>query len=71
LKEFTDTLEFRLEQLPPIDYNLLAREIKANDKHFAIMESHSSNSYMEKEAFAYMGGASEEVAMKFEEQARV
>ena len=40
-----------------------------NDEHSAIMESHLSNSYVEKEAFTYMASTLEEVARKFEEQA--
>jgi len=61
----------RTEAIAPVDYNLLARGIEINDGHFAIMESHSSNSYVEAEAFTYMAGTPEEVARRFEEQARV
>ena len=54
-----------------VDYNALARRIEASDKHSSIAESQSSNSYMKKEAFAYIARTSEEVAKRFEEQARV
>ena len=52
--------------ITPIDYNLLAREIEANDKHSVIVESHSSNSYEETHAFTYMTGTLEEVARRVE-----
>jgi len=57
--------------ITPIDYNNLAKGVESNDEHSAIMESHSSNSYVEKEAFTYMTNTPEEVARKFEEQAQV
>ena len=55
----------------PIDYNLLARGIEADDAHSTIVESHSSNSYEEMRAFAYMTGTPEEVAKRFEKQAQM
>ena len=54
-----------------IDYDLLAREIKANDEQSAITESHSSNCYMEIEAFVYMANTPKEMARKFKEQVRL
>ena len=54
-----------------VDYNLLARGIKVNDEHSAIIESQSSNSYTGTEAFMYMANTPEEVAKKFKEQAQV
>ena len=54
-----------------IDYNILAKEIKANNEQSIIMEYHSLNSYMERKAFAYMASTSEELARRFEEQSRV
>jgi len=42
-----------------------------NEAHPAIAESQASNSSTEKEAFVYMTGTPEEVAMQFEEQAQV
>jgi len=42
-----------------------------DNEHSAIMESYSSNSYKETEAFAYMTAIPGEIARKFEEQARV
>ena len=50
----------RTETVSPINYNLLARRIEADDKHSAIVGSHSSNSYKETEAFTYMFDISEE-----------
>ena len=61
----------RTRAIAPIDYNLLARGIKTDDEHSAIMGSHSSNSYRETEAFIYMADIPKEIAKKFEEQARV
>jgi len=55
----------------PIEYNLLARGIEADDEHSAISKSHSSNSYVETEVFAYMANIIEEIVRKFEQQARV
>ena len=55
----------------PIDYNSLARGIETDDEHSTIVGSHSSNSYMETEAFAYMADIPEEIAKKFKEQAQV
>jgi len=55
----------------PIDYNLLVRGIELDDEHSAIVGSHSSNSYGETKAFAYMTDIPEEIARKFLEQARV
>ena len=49
----------------------LGQGIEASDEHSAIAESQSSNSYMEKKVFAYITKTSEEVAKRFEEQARV
>ena len=45
-----------------VDYNLLARGIEVNNKHSAIIESQSSNSYVWMKAFAYMASTPEEVA---------
>jgi len=42
-----------------------------NDEHSAIIKSQSSNSNSGITAFAYMAGTSEEMAKRFEEQARV
>jgi len=53
--------------ITPVDYNILARGIKVNDEHSAIVESQSWNSYAGKEAFTYMVGTPEEVARMFEE----
>ena len=54
-----------------IDYNLQARGIEANDEHSAIVESHSSNSFVEMEAFAYITNTTKKVARKFEEKSQV
>ena len=50
---------------------LLARRIETSDEHFAIVESQSSNSYIEKKTFAFMAETPEEVVRRFKEQARV
>jgi len=42
----------RTRAIALIDYNLLAREIEVNGQHSTIVKSHSSNSYVETEAFA-------------------
>ena len=44
----------RTGTISPVDYNALARGIEVSDEHSAIAKSQSSNSYMEKKAFAYM-----------------
>ena len=54
-----------------VDYSLLAREIKVNDEHYAIIRSQFLNSSLDTTAFAYMVGTPEEVAKQFEVQARV
>ena len=56
--------------ITPLDYNFLARGIKVNDEHSAVIESQSSNSYARMEAFAYMANISKEVARKFKKQDR-
>jgi len=61
----------RTGAIAPIDYNNLAKVVKSNDEHSVIIESHLSNSYVEKETFTYMANTPEEVASKFEEQTRV
>ena len=71
LKGSTDTLRPVQEQSSPVDNSLLARGIEVNDEHSTIIKSQSSNSSLETTAFAYMAGTLEEVARRFEEQARV
>jgi len=61
----------RTETIAPVDYSLLARRIKVNDEHSAIIESQSSNSSSETTTFAYMARTPKEAARQFEEQARV
>jgi len=51
-----------------VDYNALTKGIEASDKHSAIAESQSPNSYIEKKAFTYMAETSKMVAKRFEEQ---
>ena len=60
-----------MKTIIPVDYSLLARKIKVNDKYSAIIESQSLNFSSKTTAFAYMAGSPEEVAKRFEEQARV
>ena len=45
--------------------------IEASDEHSTITKSQSSNFYTEKEAFAFMAETPEEMARRFDEQARV
>ena len=54
-----------------VDYSLLARGIKVNDEHSAIVESQSSNSSSGTTACAYMAGTPKEMAKQFEGQAPV
>ena len=54
-----------------ISYSVLARGIEVNDSHSAVAESQASNSFIEKEAFAYMTNIPEETARRFEQQAQV
>ena len=54
-----------------VDYNLLARGIEVNDDHSAIIKFWSSNSSSETTTFAYMAGTPQEMAKRFEEQARI
>ena len=49
---------------------MLAKGIEPNDKHSAIMESHSLNTYVEKKAFESMASTPQELARRFEEQFR-
>jgi len=49
-------------QIALIDYNTLVRGNEVNNKHSAIVESQSSNSYMEKEAFVHIVNTVEEIA---------
>ena len=56
----------RTGAIAPIDYNLLAKGIEANDEHSAVAESHSSNSYVKTEAFAYMTNTLEKMAISSE-----
>ena len=54
----------------PINYSALARGIEVNESHSTIVESQALNSFIEKEAFAYMTNTPEETARRFEQQAR-
>jgi len=49
-----------------VDYNALAGGIELSESHSGIAESHASNSFVEKEAFAYMASTPEEKARRFE-----
>ena len=59
------------DAIAPEDYNALIREIEISDEHSAIAESQSSNSYMEKEAFAFIAETLQDMTRRFEVQARV
>ena len=53
-----------------MDYSALTRDIEVSESHFAIAESHASNSSAEKEVFAYMASTPKEMARRFEQQAQ-
>ena len=53
-----------------VDCSALTRGIEVSELHSAIVESQASNSFVEKEAFAYMAGTLEEIARRFEQQAQ-
>jgi len=57
----------RTGAIPPIDYNALARGIRVDDSHSAVVESQASNSSVEKEASAYMASTPEETARRLEQ----
>ena len=44
----------RTGTVAPVDYSALARGIEVSESHSAIAESQASNSFVEKEAFAYL-----------------
>ena len=46
----------RTGAIPPVNYNALARGIRMDDSHSAVIESQASNSSVEKETSAYMTG---------------
>ena len=71
LKKNTDRTWKSLPTRSNLDCNALAIGIEASDEHSVITESQSSNSYIEKEAFAYMAETPEEVFKRFEKQAWV
>jgi len=51
--------------IAPVDDSALARGIKVSESHSAIAESQAMNSFVEKEAFAYMASTAEEMARRF------
>jgi len=51
--------------IAPVDYNTLARGIEASDEHSTIAESQSSNSYIEKEDFAFMVRIPKDMGKRF------
>ena len=54
-----------------VDYNAFVRGVETSNEYSTIADSQSSNSYMEKETFAFMAKTLEKVTNIFEEQARV
>jgi len=54
-----------------VDYSALARGIEVSESHSAIAESQTSNSYVKKEAFAYMANTPEDATRRLEQQAQV
>ena len=61
----------RIGMVGPVDYSALAWGIEVNESHSAIAEPQASNSFIEKEAFAYMTNTPEEMVRRFEQQAQV
>ena len=57
--------------IAPVDYSALARGIELSESHFAIIESHASNTSVEKKAFVYMANTPEEMTRHLEQQAQV
>ena len=55
-------------KVAPVDYSALARGIEVSESHSAIAESQASNSFVEKEAFAYIASIPEEMAKRFKQQ---
>ena len=70
-EEIYRNTQIRSRAIALIHYNNLAKGVESNEEHSAIIESHSSNSYVEKESFTYMTSTPEKVSRKFREQARV
>jgi len=50
----------------PVDYSALARVIEVSESKSAIVESQTSNSSVEKEAFVYMANTPEETTTRLE-----
>ena len=57
----------RTGTIAPINYSALAQGIEVSESHSAVAESQISNSFIEKEAFAYMINTPEETARRFEQ----
>ena len=55
----------RIGMVAPVDYNALTRGIEVSESHSVVAESQASNSFVEKEAFAYMESNPEEMARRF------
>ena len=51
----------------PINYNALTRGIEVSEFHSAIVESHASNSSVEKETFVCMASTCAEMVRRFEQ----
>ena len=56
--------------IAPVDYSALTRDIEVSESHSAIAKSQASNSFVEKETFAYLASTPEEMARRFEQQAQ-
>ena len=56
----------RIGVIAPVDYSVLAWGIEVSESHSAIAESQVSNSFVEKEVFAYIASTPEEMARRFE-----
>jgi len=51
----------------PVDFSALARGIEVSESYSVIAESQASNSFVKKEALAYMASTPEEMARRFEQ----
>ena len=54
----------------PVNYSALTRGIEVSESHFAIAESLTSNSSIEREVFVYMASTPEETARHLKQQAQ-
>jgi len=70
-EEIYQSTRMRTGAIALVEYNALAWAIEVSNEHSPIAESQSSNSYMLKEAFAYMVGTPIEMIKRLEKQPRM